>query len=356
MSLNLMPAAQALAELDQFDAVLDARSESEYALDHLPNAQNWPTLHDDERVLVGTMYKQVSPFEARKRGGVLAARNIAQNIEAHAMEQPRQWRPLAYCWRGGQRSGSLSVVLDQIGFRVTLVEGGYKAFRAAMLEDTVRHAERLQFQVVCGTTGCGKTRLLNALMAEGAQVLDLEGLANHRSSLLGAVPGLAQPTQKRFDTLVWDQLRHFDAARPVYVESESKKIGNVTLPTALVDRMHASPCVLLNMSTAERVELLMEDYDHLVHNTDYFCERLDVMAEFRGKVLIAEWKALVRAGEFRPVVQALLTEHYDPSYLKSMQRNFSAYGQGLTLQADNRTPEAMRTVARAVLQQLEGVA
>jgi tRNA 2-selenouridine synthase len=183
MSLTLMPAAQALAELDQFDAVLDARSEGEYALDHLPGAQNWPTLHDDERVLIGTMYKQVSPFEARKRGGVLAARNIAQNIEMHAMDQPRQWRPLAYCWRGGQRSGSLSLVLGQIGFRVTLVEGGYKAFRAAMLEDTIRQVERLQFRVVCGTTGCGKTRLLNALAAQGAQVLDLEAIANHRSSL-----------------------------------------------------------------------------------------------------------------------------------------------------------------------------
>lgn len=351
-----MPAAQALAELDQFDAVLDARSESEYALDHLPGAQNWPTLHDDERVLVGTLYKQVSPFEARKRGGVLAARNIARNIEMHAMEQPRQWRPLAYCWRGGQRSGSLSMVLGQIGFRVTLIEGGYKAFRAAMLEDTVRQVERLQFQVVCGTTGCGKTRLLSALAAEGAQVLDLEGLANHRSSLLGAVPGLPQPTQKRFDTLVWDQLRRFDSARPVYVESESKKIGNVVMPTALVERMHASACLLLNLSTSERVELLMEDYDHLIRDTDYFCQRLDVMAEFRGKVLIAQWKAQVAAGNFRPVVQALLTEHYDPSYLKSMQRNFSAYGQALPLEAANRTPAAMQAVARAVLQQVEGVA
>lgn len=351
-----MPAAQALAELDQFDAVLDARSESEYALDHLPGAQNWPTLHDDERVLVGTLYKQVNPFEARKRGGVLAARNIARNIEMHAMEQPRQWRPLAYCWRGGQRSGSLSMVLGQIGFRVTLIEGGYKAFRAAMLEDTVRQVERLQFQVVCGTTGCGKTRLLSALAAEGAQVLDLEGLANHRSSLLGAVPGLPQPTQKRFDTLVWDQLRRFDSARPVYVESESKKIGNVVMPTALVERMHASACLLLNLSTSERVELLMEDYDHLIRDTDYFCQRLDVMAEFRGKVLIAQWKAQVAAGNFRPVVQALLTEHYDPSYLKSMQRNFSAYGQALPLEAANRTPAAMQAVARAVLQQVEGVA
>ncbi len=344
-----MPAAQALAQLDQFDAVIDARSEGEYALDHLPGAQNWPTLHDDERITIGTLYKQVSPFEARKLGGVTAARNIASNIEAHALDKPKHWAPLAYCWRGGQRSGSLSLVLDQIGFKVTLVEGGYKAFRAAMLEDIPLQAQRLQFEVVCGTTGCGKTRLLHAMAAEGAQVLDLEGLANHRSSLLGAVPGLPQPTQKRFDTLVWDTLRKFDAARPVYVESESKKIGNLTLPTALVERMHASPCLQLSLPTEERIELLLEDYSHLVHDTAYFCHRLDVMAEFRGKVVVQGWKDQVAAGNFRPVVQDLLTQHYDPSYLKSMQNNFRQFGTARSITARDRSAQAMQELAQALL-------
>ena len=284
-----MPAAQALAQLDQFDAVIDARSEGEYALDHLPGAQNWPTLHDDERITIGTLYKQVSPFEARKLGGVTAARNIASNIEAHALDKPKHWAPLTYCWRGGQRSGSLSLVLD------------------------------------------------------------LEGLANHRSSLLGAVPGLPQPTQKRFDTLVWDTLRQFDATRPVYVESESKKIGNLTLPTALVERMHASPCIQLSLPTAERIALLLEDYAHLVHDTDYFCQRLDVMAEFRGKVVVQGWKDRVAAGDFRPVVQDLLTQHYDPSYLKSMQNNFRQYGSARSIEAAERSPQAMQAVAKALL-------
>ena len=345
-----MPAAQALAELDQFDAVIDARTESEYALDHLPGSQNWPTLRDEERITVGTLYKQVSPFEARKRGGAMAARNIANNIEAFALDKPRQWAPLAYCWRGGKRSGSLSLVLDQIGFKVTLLEGGYKAFRAAMLEDTVVQAKRLQFQVVCGTTGCGKTRLLHALAAEGAQVLDLEGLANHRSSLLGAVPGLPQPTQKRFDTLVWDALRRFDADRPVYVESESKKVGNLTVPVALIARMHASPCIQLDLSNPQRIELLLEDYSHLVHDTAYFCQRLDLMADFRGKVVVQSWKDQVMAGDFRPVVQDLLTQHYDPSYLKSIQKNFAQYGAAYSIEAPDRSPAAMQNVARALME------
>lgn len=345
-----MPAAQALAQLDQFDAVIDARTENEYALDHLPSAQNWPTLRDEERIIVGTLYKQVNPFEARKRGGTLAARNIANNIEAFAMDKPKHWAPLTYCWRGGQRSGSLSMVLDQIGFKVTLVEGGYKAFRAAMLEDTVLQVQRLEFEVLCGTTGSGKTRLLHALAAEGAQVLDLEGLANHRSSLLGAMPGLSQPTQKRFDTLVWDTLRRFDAERPIYVESESKKVGNLTVPVALIERMHASPCIQLDLSNSERIELLLEDYSHLVQDTTYFCQRLDLMADFRGKVVVQHWKDQVMAGDFRPVVQDLLTQHYDPSYLKSTQRNFTRYGSAYCVEAADRSPLAMQSVAKALIE------
>jgi len=349
MSLKLMAAAQALAQLDQFDAVIDARSEGEYALDHLPRAQNWPTLHDDERVAVGTMFKQVSPFEARKLGGVAAARNIASNIEAYALDKPKHWAPLVYCWRGGQRSGSLSMVLDQIGFKVTLVEGGYKAFRAAMLEDIPLRAQRLQWVVVCGTTGCGKTRLLHALAAEGAQVLDLEGLANHRSSLLGAVPGLPQPTQKRFDTLIWDTLRKFDATRPVYVESESKKIGNLTLPNALVERMHDSACLQLSLPIEERIALLLEDYSHLVKDTAYFCHRLDVMAEFRGRAVVQGWKDHVAAGNFYAVVQDLLVLHYDPSYLKSMQNNFRCFNTARTIAASDRSADAMHKLAQALL-------
>jgi tRNA 2-selenouridine synthase len=228
MSLNVINAAEVLTRLNEFDTVIDARSESEYALDHLPKADNWPTLNDAERVLVGTLYKQVNQFEAKKRGAAIAARNIAAHIERTVIDKPREWRPLAYCWRGGKRSGSLSLILDQIGFKVTLVEGGYKAFRTAMLED------------ICGTTGSGKTRLLQALAAQGAQVLDLEALANHRSSVLGALPGIPQPSQKRFDTLIWDALRALDPTRPVFVESESKKVGNVSIPTALVERMRAS--------------------------------------------------------------------------------------------------------------------
>ena len=345
MSLTLLSASEVIARFDQFDTVIDARSEGEYAEDHLPGAVNWPTLHDEERKNIGTLYKQVNAFEAKKRGAALAARNISTHIEAHVLDKPRDWAPLAYCWRGGKRSGSLSLVLDQIGFRMTLVEGGYKAFRAAMLLDIEACAARLQFEVVCGTTGSGKTRLLQALRSAGAQVLDLEELARHRSSVLGALPGIAQPTQKRFDTLVWEQLRGYDPQRVVFVESESKKVGNVSIHPALVDAMRQSPCHVLELSMEQRVELLLEDYAYFTANPEQFCKRLDALTAQRGKVVIEGWKDAVRQGNLRPVVEELLTAHYDPVYLQSMQRNFVQYAQARTLVPVDRSSASMQAVA-----------
>jgi len=350
MSLTILNAADVLAQLDSFDTIIDARSESEFALDHLPGAVNWPTLNDEERKLIGTLYVQVNQFEAKKRGAAIAARNIAAHIEREVIDKPRDWKPLAYCWRGGKRSGSLSLILDQIGFRVTLLEGGYKAFRAAMLLDIPQRVAQLDFEVVCGTTGSGKTRLLHALAATGAQVLDLEALANHRSSVLGAIPGEPQPTQKHFDSLIWDALRRFDPARPVFVESESKKVGNVAVPASLVERMRDSPCLDLTLPMNERVALLMEDYDFFVKDSDYFCQRLDVLAEFRGKAVVQGWKDQVAIGNVVQVVHDLLTQHYDPVYLQSMQRNFRQYPQARPIAPSDRSVEAMRHLARQVMQ------
>ncbi len=353
MSLTLLPATEAVLRLHEFDTVIDARSESEFAEDHLPGAVNWPTLNDEQRIFIGTTYKQVNAFEAKKRGAALAASNISQHIERDVIDKPKDWKPLAYCWRGGKRSGSLSLVLDQIGFKVTLVEGGYKAFRAALVEDIPKRVQALKWRVICGTTGSGKTRLLTALAQAGAQVLDLEALANHRSSVLGAIPGVPQPTQKRFDTLVWEQLCQFDATRPVFVESESKKVGNVAVPTALIEAMRQSPCLNLVLPDHQRVKLLMEDYDFFVQNGELFCERLDALVASRGGAVVAGWQAQVRAGEVAPVVQELLTLHYDPVYLQSMRRNFSQFDESKALTPQNQTWAAMAELAIVVLAGLE---
>lgn len=349
MTVQAIAAAEAATRLAEFSAIIDARSEAEYAEDRLPGAVNWPSLNNEERALVGTVYKQVSSFEARKRGAALVAANIARHIEREVVDKPRDWRPLVYCWRGGKRSGVLADLLDQIGFRVTLVQGGYKAFRAAVLAELPGLAQRLQFRVVCGLTGSGKTRLLQVLDATGEQVLDLEGLAEHRGSVLGVLPGQPQPSQKQFDMRVWEKLRGLDPARPVFVESESKKVGNVTVPQALIAAMRASPCIRLDLPLEERVELLLEDYAWFVREPEYFCGRLEALRELRGASVIDTWQEKARAGQVREVFAELLERHYDPGYTASIRRNFRQFEQALVLSPTDRSPQALQEVAQQLL-------
>ena len=349
MSVQRVCAKDAIERLDRFDAIVDARSEDEFALDRLPGAVNWPSLTNEQRELVGALYAQVSPFEARKRGAALVAANVARHIEEHVADKPKGWQPLVYCWRGGQRSGSLALVLGEIGFRVHVVEGGYKAFRAAVVADMTRQVARLRYHVVCGPTGSGKTRLLRALQTQGAQVLDLEALAVHRSSVLGLVPGADQPSQKNFDTSIWDSLRRFDAERPVFLESESRKVGNVALPDALAGAMRTSPCLQLDLANDERVGLLMEDYEHFVRDPELLCDRLAALTDLRGKEVVHAWQARTRAGDFPGVVRELLSVHYDPSYAASMRRNFSQYVTASRWAPANRSNAAFAELARVIV-------
>ena len=353
MSLHPISAAAALQQLDHFDNIVDARTEDEYRLDHLPQALNWPTLNNFERIEVGTLYKS-NAFEAKKLGAAMAASNIAKHIRQHVMDKPRDWKPLIYCWRGGKRSGSLSLILSEIGFKVHIIEGGYKAFRAALVEDIPRQVERLNFIVICGPTGSGKTRLLQTMAAmtdsePAAQVLDLEALAKHRSSVLGVLPGVAQPSQKAFDTLVWNALRQFDPSRPVFVESESKKVGNVAVPEALMRKMRESPCVNLQLPLENRVALLLEDYDFFVKDTHFFCERLDALTAARGRELVRKWQDLARSEQCETVVQELLTVHYDPVYLQSMQRNFKGYANATPITLAQSSQQYLTDVAQRLL-------
>jgi tRNA 2-selenouridine synthase len=347
MSLARISATDAAATIDSFDAIIDARSESEYAEDRLPGARNWPSLHDEERRVVGTQYKQVSDFEARKIGAAMVARNIAAHLEREAQDKPRGWRPLVYCWRGGKRSGALASVLDQIGFRVHVLEGGYKAFRAAVVADLDVLPRKFEFRVVCGRTGSGKTRLLHALAAEGAQVLDLEDLAQHRASVLGLIPGHTQPTQKAFETLIWNVLRGFDSSRPVFVESESKKIGNLRVPEALIERMRVeSSCLRVEMPDAARVQLLLEDYAFFFEDPELFCRQLDALIELRGREVVSGWQAAARAGRWAEVCADLMHHHYDPLYLNSMQRNFSGFDQASAVYLADGSRASLSEVAK----------
>jgi tRNA 2-selenouridine synthase len=349
MALRRITAESAMARLGDFDTLIDARSESEFAEDRLPGAVNWPTLTDEQRHLIGTEYKQVSPFDARKRGAVWAARNIALHIERLAMDKPRDWQPLVYCWRGGQRSGALAAVLDQIGFTVHVLEGGYREFRRAVLL-ALESPPALQFQVLCGRTGSAKSRLLQALATQGEQVLDLEGLACHRGSVLGLVPGNPQPSQKAFETQLWQALRSFDPTRPVFAEGESRTIGRLRMPEPLLKALRSSRCVHVELPIAQRVQMLLEDYAHFVNNVESFCERLNALREVRGNAVVDEWQQRARAGERHAVVEELLTLHYDPVYERSMQRNYTQFAEALELPLADAGPAALLLAAQQLMQ------
>jgi len=311
-----------LAEIAAFDDVIDARSPAEFAEDHLPGAISAPTLDDEERALVGTIYKQESAFAAKRAGAPLAARNIAQHVERLFAGKARDWRPLVYCWRGGGRSGALVHVLRQVGWDAVKLDGGYKAFRRQVVAELEQMPARLHFVVVCGATGSGKSRLLEALAEAGAQVLDLEALARHRGSVLGELPDAPQPSQKAFETALWTALAGFDASRAVFVESESRKVGNLRVPDALIARMRASGCIRLEAAESGRIALLLEDYAHFVGDPQALAGKLDCLKNLHGADRIAQWKQQLHRGEWQALVSDLLVNHYDPAYRKSLFRNY----------------------------------
>jgi tRNA 2-selenouridine synthase len=352
MSLTIVDVHEAVGRLGEYDSVIDARSPGEFAEDFLPGAENWPVLDDGERRLVGTLYKQVSALHARKVGAALVARNVAQHIERHVADKPREWRPLVYCWRGGQRSGSLAWFLSQIGFRTLQLAGGYKAFRNLVREDLEQLPARFEFHVLAGRTGSGKTRLLQALHAQGAQVLDLEALACHRGSVLGGLPGQPQPPQKRFDTLLWQALRALDPARPVFVESESQKVGNVRVPDSLIGRLREhGRCTVVEMDESARVELLLQEYGFFAADPERFCRLIDGLVELRGRDTVQRWQKLARAGAWAEVFAEMMREHYDPLYLRSMDRHFRHLAQAPRLVLRDGGNESLEAATRELLSQ-----
>ena len=345
----LVTAEACLIQLEQYDSIIDVRSESEYALDHVPGAINCPVLNNAQRIEVGTLYKQSSAFDAKKLGAALVAQNIAHHLEHYFRDHPRDWKPLIYCWRGGNRSGAMAHILAKIGWPVHQLDGGYKEYRRFITQQIDQQAQTLSFQVICGPTGSGKSRLLQTLTAQGAQVLDLEKLAAHRGSVLGNLPAESQPTQKMFESHIWETLRHFVADRPVYVESESKKIGNCRVPELLMEKMRASPCIALELSSESRVQLLMEDYAHFVQQPQLLSLQLDHLITLHGREKIKRWHALAEAGDLTNLVHELLTEHYDPAYLRSIQRNFLQLSSAQSLTLENISTNAFLQGANALL-------
>lgn len=344
------PASVTVAQLAEFDEIIDVRSEAEYAEDHIPGAINCPVLDDAERVRVGTIYKKVSSFEAKKIGAALVSRNIGRHIEERFLDRPRSWRPLVYCWRGGSRSGAFAQVLQQIDWRAGRLDGGYKAYRRAVIADLQTLPAGLRWRAVCGLTGCGKSRLLAALAGLGAQVLDLEGLAAHRGSVLGTVPDAPQPTQKMFETLIWNALRGFSPAQPVYVEAESRKIGDLRVPESLIACMWQSECVRLEAGVGVRVALLKQEYTHFLDDPQALTARLERLVGVYGRTVVSRWKKLAQAGRWDGLVEDLLGTHYDPAYTRSTLKHYTRHGEALLLKLEQANDTAFTRLARRCLE------
>jgi tRNA 2-selenouridine synthase len=325
--LNLLLAS--LDRLADFDEIVDVRTPLEYAEDRIPGAINAPVLSNEERVIVGTMYKQVSPFEATRVGAAMVAHNIARHLETTFADRPREWRPLIYCWRGGKRSGSMTTWFNLIGWRARQLDGGYKTWRRSVVEALGTLPAQFHYKVLAGHTGSGKTRLLNALADAGAQTLDLEALAAHRGSLLGTLPGERQPSQKAFDTALVTALRGFERERPVFVEAESRRIGMIALPVSLTEEIHRGSCIRVETPHDERIALLLQDYSHLFDDADSFRAQLSKLTELHGRAKIAEWHHLLDEGRRAELFQQLIDVHYDPAYARSTAKHFRALSDAL---------------------------
>jgi tRNA 2-selenouridine synthase len=310
----------ALAEMDGVHEVIDVRSPKEFAEDHIPGAINLPVLSDDQRHEVGVLYK-ADAFEAKKTGASMVARNIAEHVSGHFTAKEGGYMPLVYCWRGGSRSGSMAVVLAQIGWRVKLLDGGYKAYRKEVIAARDALPQTFDLRVVAGLTGVGKTALLHHLRECGEQVIDLEGLANHRGSTLGAADLPPQPTQKHFESLLVEEMRRFDASKPVFVEAESSKVGDLQVPGSLFGAMKGAPRIAVTLPVAVRVQRILDDYEYWVRNPAELKAVLQRLKKAHGQAVLDEWCALIDGGEWEALVERLLVEHYDVTYSHQASRH-----------------------------------
>lgn len=319
---------------ETYSEIIDVRSPSEFAQDRIVGAINLPVLDDAQRSEVGTIYKQSSPFSARKIGAALVANNISQHLTAHFASKDKDYHPLVYCWRGGQRSHSMATILAQIGWRVTLLEGGYKTYRTYVRQQLEQLPTKFTYKVLCGLTGSGKTYILRQLQQRGVQVLDLEALANHRGSLLGEewhTTPTPQPSQKYFESLLLQQLQKFTPSKVVWVESESNKIGQVYLPPSLWQQIKQANCVEIQLSLLSRVQFLLQEYPYLKTHPDFLKAKLDKLKSRHGKQKLSYWYQLIDNEQWEDFVKDLLLCHYDPTYSQSMERDFTKVEKVLSL-------------------------
>jgi len=321
------------ASLAGFDTIIDVRSAAEFAEDHIPGAINLPVLNDDERALIGTIYTQESAFLAKRRGASLVAANIARHIETELANKPADFRILVNCWRGGMRSRAMALVLSSVGWPVSLLNGGYQTWRRAVVAGLSKTSDThppLPLILIDGQTGTAKTAILEQMRQMGAQVIDLEALANHRGSVFGSHPNSPQPGQKRFETGLWDQLRRMDLDRPIFLEAESSMIGQRRIPARLWASMKDAPRVMIEAPVSARAKYLAEAYPELVSDTDRLKDAIRKLSERHSKAVISDWLELASSKQHKQLAEALIKHHYDPTYNRSRTRRSTPSTRSVT--------------------------
>ena len=336
--------------LAAFDTIIDVRSPAEFAEDHAPGAVNLPVLTNEERSAVGTVYVQQSRILARRLGAAHIARNIAHHLETALADKPGGWRPLVYCWRGGQRSNAMATILSQVGWRTSLLAGGYKTWRAHVSQRLYGDALPLDVVLLGGDTGSGKTEVLNLLAARGVQIIDLEGLAAHRGSLLGALKDRPQPSQKMFESCLLGEIDRLDPTRPVVVEAESSKVGERMVPPGLWQAMASAPRIDLSAPAPERAAYLVRAYRDIVEDRAQLDEALRRLPTAPSAKRLAAWTALADAGEFEALALALMELHYDPAYRRSNAKD--ARPRLATLQLPALAPDDLSAAADEIVRLL----
>ncbi|MBT2325176.1 tRNA 2-selenouridine(34) synthase MnmH [Variovorax paradoxus] len=337
-----------VADRQRFDVLIDARSPAEFAIDHIPGAINCPVLDDDERRIVGTLYKQQGAFEARRVGGAMVAANLARHLKERFADRPADWKPLIYCWRGGLRSGSMTTWLRLVGWDAQQLAGGYKSWRRHVITQIDTLCPQLELRVLCGATGSAKTRVLQAMAAQGAQVLDLEDFAAHKGSLLGALPGVPQPSQTAFETRIAELLDRIDPRAPLYVEGESRRIGRLNLPTALLERMRASRVIEIDATPEARLAYLLRDYAYLGDDPGALARQLEMLKELHGKAVITRWQQWAAERNLPALFAELTALHYDPAYKRSQASHFARWDERQVLQVDDLSDAGVEAIARRV--------
>jgi len=305
----------------KFDTIIDVRSPLEFAEDHIVGAINCPVLSDLERQKVGTIYKKESSFKAKIIGSSLAAKNIAFHIQNNFIEKKGSWQPLIYCWRGGQRSKAFSIVLSEVGWRTNQLKGGYKEYRNQVINFLENIGPKLKITLISGKTGSAKTKILKSIENEGGQILDLEGLANHKGSLLGKIPDLIQPSQKFFESLIFNKIQNLNLKDKIYIEAESSKIGNIHIPKSIWKKMIKSPRIEISANVELRAKFLVSDYDYMCNDPTLINPIIKGLKNRLSKKLFDEWTNLIDKKKWFDLTKSFLENHYDPSYSSNTIKN-----------------------------------